>query len=262
MISLHKQQYSKVFSLYKENGYFFPLIGAVLEGKQNGVVYCDKEHDANAFYVEHRFGFAQVFGAITDAFMCELFKYLFEEKKFLPQKIRLYDSCFSGESVDVTSFIEREPFISSATLSYRQRFFSTSLPLVGKNKFDIQPATLENMKDIEKCFSVTTRFWSNEEDFLRFANAMVLFENDKPASICYAAAVSNNFAEIDIMTLAEYQHQGYAKAVAISFMQACHDKKISPLWDCFTNNAGSMHLCKSLGFQAKSEPYQFLTINK
>jgi RimJ/RimL family protein N-acetyltransferase len=37
---------------------------------------------------------------------------------------------------------------------------------------------------------------------------------------------------------------------------------VSPLWDCFTNNAGSMALARSCGFRPIGPAYSFYTISK
>jgi hypothetical protein len=37
---------------------------------------------------------------------------------------------------------------------------------------------------------------------------------------------------------------------------------VAPVWDCFANNLGSMHLARSAGFVAAAPPYPFFTITK
>ncbi len=100
------------------------------------------------------------------------------------------------------------------------------------------------------------------QDFVNHSHAMILYTGLVPAAICYAAALSNNYAEIDIITHADFRQKGYGKLIATIFMAECYKKGISSLWDCFTNNAGSMNLCKSLGFKSSLPAYKFLTIAK
>ena len=53
---------------------------------------------------------------------------------------------------------------------------------------------------------------------------------------------------------------GIGNYLVKEFNNRCFMNNIKPLWDCFTNNIGSMNLAKSAGFQKKGKPYKFYTI--
>jgi RimJ/RimL family protein N-acetyltransferase len=83
-----------------------------------------------------------------------------------------------------------------------------------------------------------------------------------PASICYSAAEADHRVEIDVLTLPEYRNRGLARHAVMTFVERCFSFSLHPLWDCFTNNAGSMRLCQAVGFTAVKAPYPFFTINR
>ncbi|STX39946.1 GNAT family N-acetyltransferase [Legionella feeleii] len=261
MILLEPTKYLQIYEMYLKNRFFYPLIASVLLNEQNGKVYVDHSEKPSQIYVEHAFGFAQVFGDPNALFEQQLEHYLLREKRFRPDKIRLY-----------TPYLP--PFITSphyeSLRSYRQRFILNEelfhAQCLTPNKVDpnlrYYEVTPMNAPKICEIFGITSRFWRNTKDFALKSYAVVAFHKEKPASICYAAAVANKHLEIDVLTLPEYRKQGLAKSAAIHFIQRCFASSLSPLWDCFTNNQGSMNLCQSLGFTALHAPYPFFTINK
>ena len=87
---LKQSSYAEVQAKYTQGHSFFPLIGSVLEAKQEGCVFSDGLETPTAFYVEHAFGFAQVIGEPTPRFSSELNRYWLKERVFASQKIRLY----------------------------------------------------------------------------------------------------------------------------------------------------------------------------
>lgn len=256
MIRIEKNVYNKIYKLYQSSEAFFPLIAAVLQDRQDGVVYADDPTSPSQAYVEHAFGFAQIFGKTIDAFEQELEHYLLVGKHFNPGKIRLYTPC-------LPRFLSLPKYESLR--SYRQRFFINWIHF--KNDIINDDVTLckvteFNIDSIENNFGIIGRFWRTPDDFIRESNAVVVFYDGKPASICYSAAEVDHQVEIDVFTLPEYRNMGLAKIAVTNFIRKCLILSLCPLWDCFTNNSGSMTLCKSIGFVAPNAPYSFFTIDK
>jgi RimJ/RimL family protein N-acetyltransferase len=243
--------------LYQSGESFFPLIAAVLLDEQDGVVYVDNPNSPSQAYVEHTFGFAQVFGNITEDFEQELARYLLTDKCFNPSKIRLYTPHLPG-------FLALADYKSLR--SYRQRFtISTEeLSYTPELEKDITLTGVDasNISLIDDKFGVVSRFWRTPADFILKSNAVVIFYRGEPTSLCYVAAEANHYVEIDVLTLPDYRNLGLAKLAVVNFVHRCFDLSLHPLWDCFTNNPGSMMLCKSVGFTAPKAPYPFFTINK
>jgi hypothetical protein len=260
MIKLNKSGYDYIYKMYLTNDFFFPLIAAVLLDDQDGVVYVDDPISPSQAYVEHAFGFAQVFGTSVTCFEQELARYWLTDKCFKPGKIRLYAPYLPG----FLALPEYESLRSS-----RQRFTLDPADLVDErpnprpdNNLTFGGVDLSNISLIDNKFDVVGRFWKSQDDFIKKSNAVVVFKEGKPASICYAAAEADHRVEIDVLTLPEYRNMGLAKLAVTGFIKRCFSLSLSPLWDCFTNNPGSLMLCKSVGFLPYQPPYPFFTINK
>lgn len=261
MFKVDKKDYGLIYSLYKSSEFFFPLIAAVLLDEQDGVVYVDDTKHPSQAYIEHAFGFAQVFGKTIQSFEQELERYLLVDKCFSPSKIRLY-------SPYLPSFLALTEHESLR--SYRQRFtinteefpYREGIDHELENNITLAGVDASTVLLIDDKFGVVSRFWRSPADFILKSNAVVVFYQGEPASICYAAAEADHCLEIDVLTLPEYRNLGLAKLAVVDFVNRCFALSLHPLWDCFTNNIGSMMLCKSVGFTAAKAPYLFFTINK
>ncbi len=248
----------KAFDVYQDHPHFFPLIGAVLEGKQNGLVFADGMGIESGFFVEHSFGFAQVIGPISSKFANDLKRYLLGNGIRQNKKMRLYTP-FQLDFLEVPR--------KGVEISYRQRFkhCREKTNLNAGSRFDcgdtnVSVLTTSQLPIVEQSFCIAKRFWKNESDFCNFAMPVIVWQRDEPASICYAAAISSNIAEIDVVTKPEFQKKGLAFLAVKKFIELCCESKITASWDCFTNNEGSMKLAKKAGFIEWNQPYPFYTI--
>lgn len=246
---------------YRRHEAYFPLIGAVLLDQQDGFVLADDSLSPRRFYVEHTFGFAQVFGCADAEFDEELRQYLVIEKSFAASKVRLYTPI-------EPAFIRRPEFAHAR--SERQRFIldpgrmesAGDMDALGDPGVEIKSVQAGDLGVIEERFGIVRRFWRSDSDFIASAYAVVALVSGSPASICYAAAVADGLAEIDVLTLEEHRRIGLGKRIVHVFSQYCLRQGLKPVWDCFTNNAGSMALCKSCGFEPLRAAYPFYTLNK
>jgi GNAT superfamily N-acetyltransferase len=261
MVRLSLAQYSAAHALYIRHEAYFPLIAAVLTRQQDGVVHADRQENPAQVFVEHTFGFAQIFGTPVLAFEQALQRYLLVDKAFSCSKVRLYTPHWPG-------FLKISE--CDGLRSWRQHFqldtnrtgtagLATEKP---KKGLDLVHADARHVDLIEGAFGVVGLFWRTPDDFARLSNAVVALVDGQAAAICYAAAVAGGRAEIDVLTLPSYRHLGLGKAVVSLFNQRCRAQGVLPLWDCFTNNIASMALCKSSGFVPVCEPYPFFTINR
>lgn len=261
MIRLEKADYNQIYRQYRASEFFYPLIAAVLLDEQDGVVYVNHPTSPSQAYIEHAFGFSQIFGESSGSFEQELERYMLIDKRFNPNKIRLYTPC-------LPKFLSLPQHDSLR--SYRQRFIISAEGFSnqqGKNhglekNLTLRRVDANNISLVDKRFGIVGRFWRSPADFIQRSNAVVVFCEGEPASICYSAAEADRRVEIDVLTLQEYRSLGLAKLAVREFVNRCFSLSLSPLWDCFTNNPGSMRLCKSVGFIAAQAPYPFFTINK
>lgn len=252
-----KKEKSFFYSLYLQEGIFFPLIASVLIGSQKGNVYTNSQSTPTSFFVEHKFGFSQIFGETDSFFLDALYQHL-TERKFIVPKIRLYAPRHHAFLLGCAELSERCQF----------RLKHVKSPSRGDNgggdNVKIVEINAENIREIDQALGLdlSFRFWDSEENFLEHGMGQAVKCNDKFVSVCYAAAVAEQIAEIDVATLPEFRKRGFAACACSAFITKCLERGITPNWDCFTNNKGSLRLAESLGFEKYGEPYPFFTLAK
>lgn len=261
MFKLDIKMRATALEKYQQENLFFPLIGAVLNNAQDGNIYADDSSSPSQVYVEHSFGFSQIFGESSPAFEQELEKYLLYNKSFNAEKVRLYGTCVPG-------FLKDDCY--KDLRSYRQRFFypndarqkSEHVIKNASSSLSFNVGKLDSSIFFEERFGIATRFWRDVDEFNSKAYPVFVYHEGETAGICYAAAIFKDSAEIDVFVLPEFRDKGVGKVAVSYFINTALEHGINPLWDCFTNNVGSMALCNSLGFQPASSAYPFYTITK
>ncbi|WP_159650222.1 MULTISPECIES: GNAT family N-acetyltransferase [unclassified Bosea (in: a-proteobacteria)] len=254
MIRLEADKFDRVLPQYLSETAFFPLIAAVLNRSQDGAVWVDEPAKPRQVYVEHSFGFAQIFGEPVSTFESGLESYLSERRDFTVEKVRLYGP-------QAPAFLRTPAF--SAYCSERQRFTLARdaprgvLPL---EMLKSSPAVAADVDEIQARFGVVARFWRSADDFVRFSQACVIREAGAIAAVCYAAAIGGEKAEIDVVTDPHFRRRGLAHQAVAGFAASCFASRLEPVWDCFTNNIPSVRTALSLGFSPKNAPYAFFTI--
>ena len=259
MYALSERGLNHAWQSYSKWEAFFPLVAAVLSGAQAGVAFGDDPDKPSQVYAEHHFGFSQVFGPSHAGFEADLERYLLDEKAFGIPKVRLY-------APTLLPFQKREEM--KRVESWRQRFFLDQQAYAEvRAKLSLDHTSWQStrvkasdLSDIEEQFGLLGRFWPDAGSFEEHAHAHLLRCDGKAAAICYAAALENAKAEIDVLTLPEYRGKGYAIRVVADFVDECLALGIEPLWDCFTNNAGSMALRARMGFLQCGQLYPFYTL--
>lgn len=237
---------------------FFPIIGAVIEGRQKGFVFADDLSDPNVFLIIHEFGFAQCFVVgEQNGWEHRIAKFILKDKlEGIISKIRLY--AVDGK---LASLLDAENVSRSDRMrwNYSQEYIEkTRLP----RGYSISEIDSSHIKQIDSQLNIglSTRFWKSREDYLQYGLGVVCHDEDNnPVSICYSAAVSNGNVEIDILTLPGHRGKGLAQAVAEKFITKCFKKGICPQWDCYINNEPSMNLVATLGFE-KTTVYRFYIV--
>ena len=256
MVEIGRNDAATVLALYRGSDARFPLVGTVLLGEQDGVVYVDDPRRPRCAYVEHAFGFAQILGEADAAFDASLERHLIVERSFAAPKIRLYTPRmppFLDDPRHAGMRSLRQRFVMGAGTSEREAMMDGCVAA---------PVDAGSVAAADRAFGVVTRFWRSAADFVAKAHAILVTRGGEPASICYAAAVVDGEAEIDVATRPEHQRLGLGRIAAEAFVRHCRERGLQPLWDCFANNAGSMQLSRAAGFTPKGAPYPFFTINR
>lgn len=101
--------------------------------------------------------------------------------------------------------------------------------------------------------------WTSVDTFLKKGIGYCVIEGNAIVHWCLAIFAAEMKLEFALMTVAGYQGKGYAKAGA----SACMEKSLSigkqPHWNCDKDNAASITVAKSLGFEQQLD-YEVLEI--
>ena len=234
----------------------FPLINAVLDGLQDGRLFEDR---GKVWYVLHKAGFSYLIRR-DRLDLPAIFSFLLNARE-IPAYFHLYDppvqfvDYCAGQGEDVAIRLRKRIQLKFSVRSVKL----TDLPLpAGYGIHSIDEANFDQLSLFN--LALAERFWRSGPDFLR--NGFGFFisnEEGMPVSICYAACVARNTAEIDVATLPGYQKKGLAKAVVSAFTRHCLQHNIVANWHCFEDNQSSLGTAESVGFK-QSGKYDFLSI--
>jgi hypothetical protein len=236
----------------------FPIIQAVIEGAQEGMIFRNTRQD---YWILHKAGFSEVF--FNDDNGTELVDFILENDS-LPNYFHIYNP--PAELVDVfktksETFNIRER--GRIQLQYKGQEKSNNLMSVLEDEFTISEVTQDNFDSLDIFnLDLANKFWNGKEDFV--SNALGVFVKNKqndPVSLCYAAAVADQKAEIDVVTLEPNRGKGLAKSMVNSFISKCNEGGKIPNWDCFDDNTASMNTARNLNFLLIKK-YKFLSIFK
>ena len=232
----------------------FPITQSVLDGTQEGRVF-----DIGASQlVLHKAGF----GSIVNDSACDysrFFNLLYSNQ--IPQYFHIYsvspglsDFCKAQEGKInykirervVLRYLQKEKLIVTIPNGFR---------VMTKDEFSVESFSGFGL-------NLENKFWNGKKDFLENAMPVGLWdENQQPAVLCYSAANSTGFAEIDIYTAEKHRNMGLGKVAASLFVNECLLHALAPNWDCFVENKGSTKTAFSVGFCNYLE-YYFLSIFK
>lgn len=234
-----------LFDRYAACNNFFPLIGAVIDGTQQGTVYSNNITDPSSVFVVHKFGFAQFIEfEIDDSFDDELIRQVFHSSN--KNKFRVYDVDSKWESHFRRLSDHASIQIQNGT---RERFLYKKAAIESDGSL-ISELTALNFEKVNSVFDldIQSRFWSSSQQALLFSNARIV-SNPSLASICYGAALSASKIEIDVATTPDMRKKGYARLAVCAFIDNAISKQLTPAWDCYSNNTASLELAKSVGFE-------------
>lgn len=238
----------------QDEGTGFPITQAVLDGTQQGKIF---ESGASRF-VLHKSGF----GSILNESVChynDFFNLISDDE--IPQYFHLYNASpglinacnMQGGKMNirirervVLRYLGKEPLVVNLP-----KGFNT----IPKMDFPVESFSGFGL-------NLESKFWNSKIDFLDHAMPVgLLDESGQPAAVCYSAANSSGFAEIDIYTAESHRKKGLGKLVTSLFIIECLQNDYTPNWDCFVENKGSFNLAISMGFTPVLD-YNFLSIFK
>jgi hypothetical protein len=231
----------------------FPITQSVISGSQNGSVFQFGQN----YFILHKAGFSSLIHS-TNCFeeLLELFR-----SECIPEYFHLYNS--------PEVLIEKLKELSSEfsfKIRTRIRLEYISKDLLNVNKIDgfiVEKVSSSNFDHFQELgLMLDSKFWNSKDDFISGARGVVATDNKgNPVSICYAASLSNQKAEIDVLTVDKFRGMGLAKLLVSNFVNNCISDKIIASWDCFEDNFGSINTALSLKF-LECKKYNFLSLFK
>jgi GNAT superfamily N-acetyltransferase len=227
---IKQSQFYELKTMYDEKIKYFPIITSVIEGLQKGYVFEKK----GTYLIVHKFGFSYILGENID--YINFLDEIKNEYHHLLSKIRLYDPMNRVKnSTDYKLNASRRiKYIYSSTCTKSQIEKTKSVSELINN--DVNKSF-----DLELC----TRFWSSCKDFKENSLGVV---DMNMSGICYAAAIANSFAEIDVFVNEKARKIGLGMNLVDKFILECLQRDIIPLWDCYKNNIPSTKLAQKVKF--------------
>lgn len=259
---LRPEEFPRVLPLYEAAGERFPLISAVIRRKQRGRVFASAASPASAAFVVNDFGFAYLFGAGDEKFDAGLEQLLATPGALGPSYLLWYHPP-SGWRARLDALgpdlVRRRGRVRFEFRGELDQWLGG--PVECPAGFELKGLTPALIPGTEKLgVQLATRFWASAEDFAENGLGVCVTEGDEVVSLCYAAAVADGLAEVDVVTLPEYRGRGLAGVVTRQFINECLRRGVAPTWDCFDYNAGSLRLAEGLGF-AELYHYPFYSFN-
>jgi RimJ/RimL family protein N-acetyltransferase len=259
---LRPDEFQRALPLYRAAGARFPLISAVLRRSQRGRVFADAPAAPRAAFVVNGFGFACLLGGPAEEFDEGLGRLLAAPGALGTSYLLWYAPPEAWQArLDRLGpdRVRRRVRVRFEFLGDRAGW--SREPEAPPPGFELRRLTPELLPATEKFgLDLASRFWSSAEDFAANSLGVCLTAGGEVASLCYAAAVADGLAEVDVATQAEYRGRGLAGFVTREFIRGCLRRGVAPTWDCFDYNAGSLRLAEGLGF-AELRRYPFYSFN-
>jgi GNAT superfamily N-acetyltransferase len=262
LIELDRSEFQRVLPLYRAWGMRFPLLSAVIQGQQRGQVFVDCAEEPKTAAVITNFGFMGAMGAVeNEKFDAGLNKLFSHGNLIKPGYLMWYAPPEAWEKGLLA--------LGTAVKSRRRIRYRFEPGNAGYLMEKICPPAGMELRLVDQNLvsgtqrlgvALASRFWTSAEDFCRHGFGVALMEHGLAVSLCYAACIADNLAEVDVVTLPEYRGKGLARMVSQRFIIECHRRNIDPTWDCFEYNEGSIKLARNLGF-AEDWRYAFLSFN-
>ncbi len=222
----------------------FPLINAVLNGKQEGELY----DDGDGLFIIHKSAFSWLMPDRSFNGSENIVEHLLSINN-IPSYFHIYDA-----PKHLINKCEKSKLINTKLRKRVQmKFVSKELSLLDltlPSGYNIEKITEKNFASLAVFdLNIDSKYWKSKIDFLNNGFGFSVYnDNHEPVSICYTACVANNEAEIDIATLKAYQKKGFGKVAAVKFVEYCLANNITANWDCFEDNLSSLNTAQGVGF--------------
>jgi RimJ/RimL family protein N-acetyltransferase len=261
LLELDPAEFSKLAVLRGEGGAADALLPlAVVHGVQAGRVFVDDRQRPDAAFIVNRFGFCLRLGRDIEGFDADLLQALGPDGELADKYLLWYAPPPAWECV----FSSLAP--GSVRRRERIRFEfdpATATYLAAQDAcppgFQLRPLTSSLLPQTQSLkLDIESRFWASADQFLANGVGVALLHGEEIVSVCYSACVVDKHAEVDVATSEAYRGRGLARLAAREYVRACLRKGLTPAWDAFIENPGSVRLAENLGFRPLRR-YDFYT---
>ena len=258
-VELESRGFPNVLQLYESSALTFPFISSVIENRQRGQVFVDRQPNPRSALVINNFGFMCLIGAeLNPEFDDALVELISGANKIRSSYLLWYSPPQAWQQkLDVAGARRRERI----RYEFQGNTRYLSEPISCPSGFEIRKLDTELIPKTKKFgVEIDSRFWSSAQDFNENGLGFCIINDDNVVSMCYAAAISEGLAEVYVATDEAYRQQGLAGLVSQQFIRECLTRGITPTWDCFEYNTGSRRLAEGLGF-SELVHYPFYSFN-
>ena len=258
LIELDRADFAAVAHLRHEDGLEFPLIRAVIDRTQPGTILVDRRERPDAAMVCTAFGFCCLLGRSDDAaFHAALAARLQAPGATDTSRLLWYAP---------PAWLQRKLDGMPADIATRRTRLRYEWDGASRAPAPWLPAGIA-MRPLDRDLlamsapfglDIGSRFWPDADAFLASGFGVGLTAGDELVALCYAAAIAQGRAEVDIATLPGHRNRGLGALAAHGFVGQCLQRGLTPAWDCFDYNAGSLRIAEQVGF-ARPRRYPFYT---
>lgn len=227
---------------------------SVLRGRVSGRVWVDRRQDPRLLHILHPYGMSLLVGQLPPQTPPALVKHLLGHEQWLQiwpatGAEALIEALVTASTGKVQRFV-RSNFRFDARIHAAQRRGLKAPSEVGLVRMDGGHFTgLE--------LSVSPRaFWRDAAHFTREGLGFCTIEDGEPSAAAFSAFLIDGELEIGIETLPERRGRGHAQWAACALIEACLQRRLTPVWSCRRENTASWRLAQKLGFVPTRElPY-------
>jgi GNAT superfamily N-acetyltransferase len=224
----------------------FPLIRAVLDRTQAGVVWTGTQAARNCAFVVSRAGYAQWLGTTEDhGFNARMASALSDGNAELPGGIQWY-----APPAHWRAWLSRQQGVQERD-RVRWRLEAPSPETAPMpSGLRLHPLTAENLSSAARLgLQIADRYWPSANAALAHGMGVCIVDaQDRVVACAYASCVANGSAEMDIAVDPSQRARRLGQIAGLAFMRACRTKGIRPSLDCFASNEPAMRLAVRLGF--------------
>jgi GNAT superfamily N-acetyltransferase len=262
MVELAPDDFLTVLPLYQSSELRFPLIAAVVRRRQRGQVFADHQRQPRSALIVNDFGFMFYVGGHGDSEFDQSLGELFTSGSAIKPSYLLWYAPPQSWRQQLNALAPEVRVRERIRFEFRgDRSSYLNEDLVCPPGFEIR--TLENeliAKTRKLGVDIDSRFYSSSEDLEKNGLSLCIVNDGEVVSLCYAAAISEGLAEVDVVTDEAFRARGLAQLVSRAFVRECLRREITPTWDCFAYNTSSIRLATKLGFREVAR-YPFYSFN-